>query len=747
MKRFIKRAKRTGTMLTVVAVMSTGVVGCSNTNNTTSETTSSIEDATINGTITLGDNITTTGSGVTISENTATITAGGTYEITGESKNAQLIVNALDQDVTLILNGATINNDNNAPIAVVESKSTTVYLKDGTTNTLTDKKSDVELTDETEREYNATLYSKSDLIIDGTGTLTVNANYHNGIASKDTLTINNGAINVTATNNAIIGKDNLLINNGDFNIVAGNDGFQCDGISNSTTATADTTSTDTTTDTASTDTTDTDTTDTTTDTTSTDTTDSTLGNTTIVNGTFNIKSEHDAIQSDETLTIQNGNFTIVTNDGSAEVLKSSEGQQGKEDMDMANFKPETDEDGNIVMPNGEVLDPNNMPEMPNGERPEGTPPDGFGHNGTVSDNTTKHTTDNATTSSDTHTSETTHTSTNTTTTNTQDATTTATKNTQDTTATTNTTDTTKGGEAVTTATTEDTESYKGLKASDIIIENGTFNIDSYDDAIHANDSLAINNGEFTVASGDDGFHADNNFIINDGNINITNAYEGIEAFTMYFNGGDVNIISQDDGINAADPNATTKAMNPAGSSEEAVAGEDPYIELNGTNIKIVTSSRSDSIDSNGGIVINSGNLELHGVNNGGDLALDFDMACIVNGGNTLVLGGAGNIADTSKQNTISCSLTDAMSKGETLSILDKDGNEIFKTTLELDTSAVTFSSDKIVSGEKYTISSSNKDLKTTEITASSDGTVTTNIDNTMKMPTSKGGDNASTSTN
>lgn len=728
MKRFLNNAKRTGTMLGVMAVLATTSVACSNTTNTTSETSSSIEDATINGTITLGDNITTSGTGVTISENTATITAGGTYEITGESKSAQLVVNAKDQDVTVILNGVTINNDSDAPIAVVESKSTTVYLKDGTTNTLTDKKSDEELTDETKRDYDATLYSKSDLIIDGTGTLTVNANYHNGIASKDTLTINNGAINVTATNNAIVGKDNLLINNGDFNIVAGNDGFQCDGISNSTTATD--TATDTTSETATADTTSDTTSDSTSD--STDTTDTTdsatadLGNTTIVNGTFKITTEHDAIQSDETLTIENGNFTIVTNEGSTEVLKSSESQQGKEDMDMTKVKPETDEDGNIVLPNGDILDPNNMPEMPNGERPEGMP------TGTPPDNAQAPTTATNTTATATTNKDTATTTTNTTTTKTK--------------TTTATTNTNEGGEAVTTTTTEDTESYKGLKATDIVIENGTFNIDSYDDAIHANNSLVVNNGEFTVSSGDDGFHADNNLIINDGTVTITNAYEGIESFTIHLNGGDINILSQDDGINAADPNVTSKAMNPSGSSEEATEGEDPYIEINGANIKTsISGSRSDSVDSNGGIVINSGSLELHGVNNGGDLALDFDMACVVNGGNVLVLGGAGNIADTSKQNTISCSLTEAMSKGETLSILDKDGKEIFKTVLELDTSAVTFSSDKLVSGETYTISSSNKDLKTTEIKASSDSTITTNIDNTMKMP--KGGDNASTTTN
>ena len=37
-------------------------------------------------------------------------------------------------------------------------------------------------------------FSKSDLVIRGSGSLTVNANFKNGIASKDSLTIENGVI-------------------------------------------------------------------------------------------------------------------------------------------------------------------------------------------------------------------------------------------------------------------------------------------------------------------------------------------------------------------------------------------------------------------------------------------------------------------------------------------------------------------------------------------------------------------------
>ena len=73
-------------------------------------------------------------------------------------------------------------------------------------------------------------------------------------------------------------------------------------------------------------------------------------------------------------------------------------------------------------------------------------------------------------------------------------------------------------------------SAKGIKASvSVIIDTGTFMIDSADDAVHSNENITINGGSFTVLTGDDGFHADTYLIINGGNINILDCFEGLES--------------------------------------------------------------------------------------------------------------------------------------------------------------------------------------------------------------------------
>ena len=129
-----------------------------------------------------------------------TITAIGTYNISGTLNNGQIIVDTEDEGtVNLVLNGATINNSTSAPIYVRSADKTVITLADGTQNDVTDGAA-YTYDDAEAEEPNAAIFSKDDLTINGGGALTVTANFNDGITSKDDLKITSGVITVNAVN-------------------------------------------------------------------------------------------------------------------------------------------------------------------------------------------------------------------------------------------------------------------------------------------------------------------------------------------------------------------------------------------------------------------------------------------------------------------------------------------------------------------------------------------------------------------
>ena len=172
-----------------------------------------------------GDSITFEGSGATVNGNIVTITSAGMYSISGTLNDGQIIVDTQDAEtVELVLNGADITYSTSAPIYVSNAGKTVITLADGTENYVTDGAS--YLFEDAEDEPNAAIFSKDDLTINGNGSLTVNANYNNGIASKDDLKITGGSITVTAVNDGIKGRDSIAVKDGTITINAGGDGMQ-----------------------------------------------------------------------------------------------------------------------------------------------------------------------------------------------------------------------------------------------------------------------------------------------------------------------------------------------------------------------------------------------------------------------------------------------------------------------------------------------------------------------------------------
>lgn len=172
------------------------------------------------------------GEGVNVTDGWVTITAEGTYVLSG-SLEGTVEVDAPDTaKVQLVLDGAAITNASGAALVVKQADKCFVTLADGSENTLEDG-ADYALA-EGEDEPNAALFSKEDLTINGSGKLTVKGNYRHGIASKDDLVITGGTLDVTAVENGLRGKDCVKIKDGTFVINAGEDGIKSNNDSDAT---------------------------------------------------------------------------------------------------------------------------------------------------------------------------------------------------------------------------------------------------------------------------------------------------------------------------------------------------------------------------------------------------------------------------------------------------------------------------------------------------------------------------------
>ena len=154
-------------------------------------------------------------------EDNLTINKAGTYILSGEL-NGSVIVDS-QGDVKLVLDGANINATNFAAIYIKSANMCTISLADGSDNYLSDGETYTQIDD---NNVDAVIYSKDDLVLTGSGSLTIDGNYKHGIVSKDDLTIESGIYNVTVNSTGVVGKDHLTINGGTINVTSGKDSLK-----------------------------------------------------------------------------------------------------------------------------------------------------------------------------------------------------------------------------------------------------------------------------------------------------------------------------------------------------------------------------------------------------------------------------------------------------------------------------------------------------------------------------------------
>lgn len=272
MKR--KLIKKASIILTCM-VLGTSIVGCSGSQKSeTSATTSTSTENTAIDTSTLFSDRDLEQSADLTDAKTLTLTSGedvtiteeGIYVISGNAEDVTIIVEAADDaKVQLVLDGVTITNTDSPAIYVKTADKVFV--------TTTDSENSMEVTGtftaDGDTNLDAVIFSKSDLVLNGTGILNITSAQGNGVTSKDELIVTGGTYTVTTGGDGLEANDSIAINDGNFTIDSGKDGIHCENSD-----------------------------------------DTSVGSIYIAKGTFNITASDDGIQGTSIVQIDGGTINI-----------------------------------------------------------------------------------------------------------------------------------------------------------------------------------------------------------------------------------------------------------------------------------------------------------------------------------------------------------------------------------------------------------------------------------------------------
>lgn len=168
----------------------------------------------------------TVNNGVHETSSVYTISEEGTYVLSGTSSNGRVLVSKKVY-VHLVFDNLNLTSAVGAPISMLKKEKRVITLKENTKSTLVDAST---YTFDGEVEPNATLFSKRDLTINGTGELDVTGNFNNAIGSKGVLKIVDGAkVNInSAVKNGLKGNEGIMIKEATVSINSAEDGIKSD---------------------------------------------------------------------------------------------------------------------------------------------------------------------------------------------------------------------------------------------------------------------------------------------------------------------------------------------------------------------------------------------------------------------------------------------------------------------------------------------------------------------------------------
>lgn len=535
--------------------------------------------------------VTTVSAGLGVSGNVYTITKAGTYTFSGALSEGQIVVNAEDEQVEIILSGVSIRCSEDAPIKVLAADKVTVSAAGY--NEVTDGRA-LRTEDEAEAEEKAAggaIYAKCDLTIEGDGSLVVTGGYNNGIHTTKDLKVKTLSLKVTAPNNALKGNDSIEVESGSLLLIStGGDGIKTEDSDVSSKGNQ-------------------------------------RGTVTISGGVIDIYAACDGIDASYNAEIAKGDATVniytdsyspytgekVSSGGTTFYLIMTPTLYESYPLFAAYFYNDDAEAGVWAKA---AFAMNAYSGRTTYSALSLTAPSGYENVAFFAFNSdTPSTSDYAAATGGG-----------------------ALNSSMNAYLITSVSGTSLAGDYVSLSTDSgSTGSAKGIKAdNEILITDGNITIQSTDDAIHANGDVTLGNGSqgsgnvtvsggtLTLTSGDDAIHGDNIVTVDGGLINILSSYEGIEGNVIVFNAGEVYVYAKDDGVNAGSGAST------------------PLIQINGGFLKVTTpSGDTDGIDSNGNIVQTGGFVLVQGGSSQGGMAgsVDLDGTLTVTGGTMVALGG------------------------------------------------------------------------------------------------------------
>ena len=214
------------------------------------------------------------------SEKAVKITAEGTYIVGGEHES--ITVSAPDTaKVRIILKNATVSNTAGPAIYIEKEDKVFITACKGTVNTLSDGTSYTG--DFKDTNIDGAIFSKTDLTLNGEGTLNITGNYK--CVSKDDLIICGLSLTVKSTGCALEGKDCVKIKDAAITVSSGGDGIR-----------------------------------------STNTEKANKGFVYIETGNIDITSGNDGIQAATVLKAANGSIKITAGGGAADTKQNSDGR-------------------------------------------------------------------------------------------------------------------------------------------------------------------------------------------------------------------------------------------------------------------------------------------------------------------------------------------------------------------------------------------------------------------------------------